>query len=152
MTKQYCTIIFMHDYEDDSGMVEKFFNNEVAVVDLFAYLAQWDNGDDSEVSDSPPWGAGDTIEAFEDYILAYNSILSYVSLTRVTNAEAQESVVSRSINLTRWEAVQGAAMIKYCQEAMKPIDSDYGAISQEAYDAKTSVLIDKLKTFAKGFD
>lgn len=92
---KYCSIIFMHDYEDDTGLVLRFFVNEVTESELVAYLAQWDFGDESEhcesITDSAPYGAADTIEAIDGYILSYNAGLGYVGLCRLLKEESEDA-------------------------------------------------------------
>ncbi len=153
MTKKYCSIVFMHDYEDTVegvGPVAKFLNNYlITEIALIEYLAQWDNGDESEhtLTDETPWGMADNVFHHEDYILAWNVGLAYVSLTRVVNEpdEDQDTKKPEPITLTPWEAEQAAKLMDYC----KNIGDDLRDGNINEYALSIGVLIAKLKTYVK---
>ena len=81
---KYRSVVFLDSPEDfDRWYVE--FDEDSG--ESFEYLLQWEYGDNGEISDTPPWGALDTIEYFSDgdlsYAVSYNWHLSYVSLTQI---------------------------------------------------------------------
>jgi hypothetical protein len=83
---KYRDVVFIQDpAEFDKWYVDWDDSKE----DGFAYLLQWENGDDIPLRDVPSWGTYDTIEYFMDgdntYAVSYNWHLSYVSLTEIVS-------------------------------------------------------------------
>jgi len=87
-TGPWVTVVYMDgdDYETAMDETNNMGGSTGAAVE---YLAQWDNGADSdaaETRDSAPWGAYDTthVESFGGltYVYATNHIVGYVSLQR----------------------------------------------------------------------
>ena len=78
---EYYTIVFVQDYQDPEPLKLVKMKGPDAAID---YLAQWDQGQDSEVNPSttPPWGSSDKTFDRGDYILSWNEGLGYVALTR----------------------------------------------------------------------
>lgn len=150
MTKEYCSIVFMHDYEDESGIIPKFFDNEVSEEEMITYLSQWDCGAESEhcltPDDETPWGLKDNVFPHENYILAWNSGLAYVSLTRIveTPDESLTTIKPAPLTLTPWEAEQARFMMVHYQT----IGNRRGVLSTD-YAADLEKLISKLDTYIK---
>lgn len=77
------------DGEDYDACMDDANNNGGSTEAVAAHLAQWDYGtetDDAHTRDAAPWGKADTLHAVtvdgQDYVLAVNHPLGYVSLNR----------------------------------------------------------------------
>lgn len=83
--KEYYSIIFMHDYDDET--VKKFLDGDgVDEDEMIEYLSQWDGGHESETSMNTypyqPHGKNDRTYRKGKYTLSWNVGLGYVGLTR----------------------------------------------------------------------
>ena len=86
MPKQYCNIVFVQNIEEEPE-IQAFFAGDKTAAELVDYLAQWDNGGESEhclsLTTDAPWGTADDVETIGDYILTTNSYLRYAGLVRL---------------------------------------------------------------------
>ncbi len=155
MTKEYCSIVFMHDYEDESGLIPRFFDNEITESEMIDYLAQWDCGAESEYlkvpTDETPWGLKDNTFPHEDYILAWNTGLAYVSLTRIieTPDEPLTTIKPPQLTLTPWEAEQLSYLMQHC----KDIGSIMGmndSREPDSTDIKLADLMARMDEYVEG--
>lgn len=102
MPTTYETIIFLQGDDYDEAMREcgAYVPGDPAVIytyaeqwsALFEHLRQWDYGEPTDSrSDVAPWGTFDeTDDSHDGYVVAWNSLMGYCSLTRVI-AESAES-------------------------------------------------------------
>lgn len=82
----YATIVFMQG-EEATPFLEQLQNDQVSAV--YTQLKQMDYGHESEVDivDYEPWGIDDKTVRLNEYTLAWNANLEYVSLTRKLDDE-----------------------------------------------------------------
>lgn len=87
---QWVTIVYLDGDEgrcvvdglyDVCGVVARGATSET-VADTAAYLTQWDDGEDYDVSERAPWGAYDDTWTLDGYTLSANLGLGYVALQR----------------------------------------------------------------------
>jgi hypothetical protein len=85
MTK-YRSIVFMHDYQDETfaGLLEDYRNFEDGSLEaLVEYLAQWDMDGEGDINDEPSAGTTDcTVERY-GYVLTVNHRLGYAGLEAI---------------------------------------------------------------------
>lgn len=87
MKKQYSSVVFIHDYEDEE--VENLLQELREIGDteqkehkLFEHLKQWDYGDVGELYTEPLAGQEDISVKIGEYNLSYNTRLGYVGLDK----------------------------------------------------------------------
>lgn len=77
MTTRYHTIIFVHDYQDES-LAELMQNS--GPEEIAGYLAQWDCGEYHDDPVEQPWGSQDLTYDVGGYVLSMNYGLGYAAL------------------------------------------------------------------------
>jgi hypothetical protein len=82
MKTLYANIVFIQS-ADETAEPEKIYREHGAQA-LLDYLKQWDYGAESETDtdDNEPWGLGDKVYYFNDYIVTVNLGLPYFGLCR----------------------------------------------------------------------
>ena len=61
------------------------------------HLSQWDYGEESEhtVYDTEPWGSSDRTIEHDEYVLAWNTHLGYISLSRRVSTPVERTTDER---------------------------------------------------------
>ena len=115
---QYTSIIFLQDSEADEPMKILEQDGQDACLE---HLREWDYGGSDEVALKAPWGANDHLFQIFNYVVNYNSGLSYIGLTRV-------KILNEDI---LFEEVLESLTIKELRDAIYEATNGYQSIMEE---------------------
>ena len=76
----YADIVFMQGNDADEFLNILHEHGETEVIDR---LKDWDNGEYNDVEDTSRAGSNDTKAVYGDYLLTYNTALSYIGLEKI---------------------------------------------------------------------